>query len=147
MHSRTISELSVGDWAEQRNVISLENAHKYAEITGDNNPIHFDTEIAYQSKFERPIAHGMILAGFISGVIGSELPGFGCLYEKQSLDFKRPVFYGDEIRTKVSVIKINLERNRVTLYTECVNQKDEVVLTGEAVVLPKRGEKLCNSLT
>lgn len=83
MFGKTIFELAIGDYAEQKNVISLENAYQYAEITGDNNPIHFDTELAYQSRFERPIAHGMILAGFISGVIGSKLPGFGCIAVSQ----------------------------------------------------------------
>lgn len=147
MFGKTIFELAIGDYAEQKNVISLENAYQYAGITGDNNPIHFDTELAYQSRFERPIAHGMILAGFISGVIGSKLPGFGCIYEKQSLKFTKPVFYDDEIYTRVTVMEINQEKNRITLKTECFNQRDEIVLTGEAVVLPRRGDYKCNSST
>ena len=136
--SKTISQLTLGEYAEQRDVLSLSNAHKYAEITSDNNPIHFDTETARCSRFKRPIAHGMILAGFISGVIGSQLPGFGCLYEKQSLVFVKPVFYGDEILTRVSVQEINTATNRVLLHTECRNQNDEIVLYGEAVVLPRK---------
>ncbi len=147
MFGKTIFELAIGDYAEQNNVLSLEDAYKYAGITGDNNPIHFDTQAAYESKFARPIAHGMILAGFISGVIGSKLPGFGCIYEKQSLKFTKPVFYDDEICTRVTVMEINQEKNRITLKTECSNQNNEIVLTGEAVVLPRRGEYKCNSLT
>lgn len=139
MKGKTIFELTLGESAEQENIVTLENAHKYAEITGDNNPIHFDTEESRCSRFKKAIAHGMILGGFISGVIGSKLPGFGCIYEEQSLQFKRPVFYGDLIRTRVTVEDLNLEMNRVVLNTECINQNHELVLTGKAVVLPRKG--------
>ena len=118
----------------------MENAHSYASITGDDNPIHFDTKYARDSRFGGAIAHGMILGGFISGVIGTELPGFGCLYEKQSLKFLRPVYYGDEICTVVTVQEIFDTKNRVILKTECFNQEGVVVLTGEATVLPQRSE-------
>ena len=138
MDGFTIYELEIGDFSEQTNVLLMENAQHYATITGDNNPIHFDTEFARNSRFRRPIAHGMILAGFISGVLGTKLPGYGCLYEEQRVSFLRPVFYGDTIRTRVTVMKLNFETNRVTLLTECFNQNNETVLSGTAVMLPKK---------
>lgn len=138
MEGKRICDLSVGDSAEKENLITQENAEHYAAVTGDNNPIHFETEEAYHSRYGRPIAHGMILAGFISGVIGSYLPGFGCIYEKQTLNFARPVFYGDMILTRVTVDSIQVENGRVVLRTECFNQKQELVLYGQAVVLPKK---------
>lgn len=134
-----IAALHIGDFAEKTDQILLENAAKYAAITGDNNPLHFDTEEASRSRYGRSIAHGMILAGYISGVIGSKMPGFGCIYEKQELVFLKPVYYGDIIRTRVTVKEIHTERNRVVLCTECFNQNQELVLSGQAVVLPVRG--------
>lgn len=135
---KTIYELKIGDRAEKRDTIIYENAIKFASITGDNNPIHFETQGAYKSRFGKPIAHGMILAGFISGAIGGLMPGEGCIYESQQLSFIRPVFYDDVITTRVTVSEIDLNRNRVTLETECFNQKEELVLKGRATVLPKR---------
>jgi galactoside O-acetyltransferase len=131
-----ILDLQVGDFAERKNAVVYENAVKYAAITGDDNPIHFELGEAYQSRYGRPVAHGMIFAGFISGVIGSLLPGTGCIYESQNLSFIRPVFYNDEIITRATVIAIDIDRNRVTLKTECFNQEKKLVLDGEAVVLP-----------
>lgn len=147
MEGKTISELQVGEYAEKTDIITFENAERYADVTGDFNPIHFDTPAALQSRYQRPIAHGMILAGFISGVIGMNLPGSGCIYETQFLSFQRPVFYGDMIRTRVTVAEKNPERNRVTLRTECFNQSQELVLSGTAVVLPRRSEHPCSSST
>lgn len=138
MDGKTIGELRVGEYAEKTDIITYENANRYAAVTGDYNPIHFDTPAARQSRYQRPIAHGMILAGFISGVIGTSMPGFGCIYETQSLSFHRPVFYGDVICTRVTVAGTDPERNRVTLRTECFNQSQELVLSGTAVVLPQK---------
>lgn len=135
---KTIEELYVGDSAQQKTQVSLDNAKGYAVITGDNNPIHFETEAAHNSRFGRPIAHGMILAGFISGVIGTMLPGAGCIYETQTIQFLKPVFYDDEITTVVTVKEIYKEKNRVLLETVCLNQNGQKVLDGEAVVLPKK---------
>lgn len=138
MDGKSIAELHPGDYAEKTDIITCENADLYAAVTGDYNPIHFDTPAARQSRYKRPIAHGMILAGFISGVIGTAMPGTGCIYETQSLYFHRPVFYGDVIRTRVMVAETDPARNRVTLQTDCFNQSQELVLSGKAVVLPRK---------
>ena len=127
--------IKVGDCAEKKDNVTYEKAMQYSLITGDNNPIHFETPEAYQSRYGKPIAHGMILAGYISGVIGGVMPGGGCIYVKQTLNFKRPVFYGDTITTRVTVSSIDTVRNYVTLQTECFNQKHELVLEGEAIVI------------
>lgn len=135
---KIIYDLKVGDFAERKNSIVYEDAIQYASITGDNNPIHFETKEAYQSQYGKPIAHGMILAGFVSGVIGEFMPGAGCIYEAQAFNFIRPVFYEDEIVTRITVVSIDTKRNRVVLKTECFNQMKDCVLTGEAIVLPKK---------
>ena len=137
MSGKQIQDIRIGDFAVKTDRVVYANASLYASITGDNNPIHFETKEAYQSRFGKPIAHGMIAAGFVSGVIGMLLPGEGCIYEKQSMAFIRPVFYGDVILTRVTVMAINLGRNRITLKTDCFNQNGKLVLTGEATVLPK----------
>lgn len=131
-----ICNLRVGDSMERRYNTEYENAGKYTALTGDDNPIHFETEQAYQSRYGKPIVHGMILAGYISGVVGALMPDKGCIYESQSLTFVRPVFYGDVILVKVTVTAIDVVSNRVKLKTECFNQAHKLVLGGEAVVLP-----------
>jgi len=130
-------DLHIGDYAERTYETIYENAGQYAAITGDDNPLHFETEEAYRSHYGKPIVHGMILAGFISGVVGTLMPGIGCIYETQNLAFVRPVFYGDTILVRVTITAIDIDRNRITLKTECFNQAQKLVLDGEAVVLPE----------
>lgn len=138
MDGKTIEQITIGDFAQSIHTISEAECAAYAQITDDYNPIHFDEAFAAGTRFKGKIAHGMILAGYISGVIGVQLPGAGALYEEQRLHFLLPVRFGDIITTRVTVKELMPERNRVILKTECMNQDQKVVLTGEAIVLPKK---------
>lgn len=138
MTGRTIDELSVGDAAEVSRVVTASDIAGFVDSVGDRNPIHSDPAFAAATRFREPIAPGIWTAGLISGVLGTELPGPGTLYETQELRFLRPVRVGDTITARVEVADILRERNRVRLKTICVNQRGEEVLTGDAWVLPPR---------
>ncbi len=110
----------------------------FAGVSGDTNPVHLDEEFASQLKTGGRVAHGMLSASYISTVIGTKLPGPGCLYVGQSLKFRSPVRIGDTVRAVVTVKSINNSRNRVILDTTCY-VGDKRVITGEAEVwVPKR---------
>ena len=83
---------------------------------------------------KKKIAHGFLSASYISAVIGTKLPGPGCIYVKQSLRFLAPVFPGDKITTKVKVKSILIPKKRIFLETFC-SKSDKKVLDGEAEIL------------
>ncbi|MGZ9137416.1 MAG: MaoC family dehydratase [Candidatus Deferrimicrobiaceae bacterium] len=118
-------------------VITEEDILLFAEITGDRNPVHISKEFAAQSRFGERIAHGILAAGLISAVIGMKLPGPGCLYVSQTLSFLAPVKIGDEITARAEVMEVISEK-RLKLKTQCINQRKEVVLEGEAIIVPPR---------
>jgi 3-hydroxybutyryl-CoA dehydratase len=82
----------------------------------------------------------MLTAGFISSVLGMQLPGPGTIYMRQSLNFLAPVRFGDTITAKVEVVEVIAEKNRVRLKTTCTNQEGTVVLDGEAMVIPPKAK-------
>src|SRR5690606_23792310 len=90
-----------------------------------------------KTLFEGRIAHGMLTASFISTVLGTKLPGPGCIYVSQNLKFKAPVRIGDTVRARVTITAINQERGRVTVETVCC-VGDTVVIEGEAELLVPR---------
>ena len=137
MKSYIISQLTEGLTAEEAFFVTEEMGRKFAEISGDTNPVHLDSEYAEGTRFHGRIAHGMLIGSFISKVIGTSLPGEGSIYMKQDMKFLRPVRYGDTITVKVSVRELQKERNRVILSTDCFNQNGEQVIAGEALVMPK----------
>ena len=127
--------LRVGDEAFDEKIVTLEDVQTFANVTGDHNPVHLDEDYAKDTMFKKCIAHGMLSAGLISKVIGTQLPGYGTIYLGQTLNFKKPVYIGDTITTVVSIKKINPEKKILILDTYCKNQKDKVVLEGEATVM------------
>jgi 3-hydroxybutyryl-CoA dehydratase len=138
MRGRTISELKVGDAAEFSKTISETDVYLFAGVSGDLNPAHINEAYAQNTFFKTRIAHGMLSAGFISAVLGMQLPGPGTIYMKQELSFRAPVRIGDTITARAEVIEINTDKNRVKLKTTCVNQEGTLVLDGEAMVSPPK---------
>jgi 3-hydroxybutyryl-CoA dehydratase len=138
MNGKTIQEIQVGDSAQFAKTVSEADIYQYAGITGDLNPAHINAAYARETFFKGRIAHGMLLGGFISTVIGMHLPGPGTIYLNQTLAFKAPARIGDTITARVEVIEVLAEKNRVRLKTTCTNQNDTTVVDGEAFVsLPK----------
>ena len=135
---KTLAELAVGDAAEMTCALSPELVTSFVTLSGDRNPIHRDARFAASTPFGECIAPGMLTAALIAAVIGSELPGPGCVYLSQSLKFLRPVRLHDSITARVEVTEIIHDRSRVCLRTQCVNGSGESVLVGEAWVMPPR---------
>jgi 3-hydroxybutyryl-CoA dehydratase len=141
MIGKTIDELKVGDGAEFTKTVSESDIYLYAGVTGDFNPAHINEPYAQNTFFKTRIAHGMLLAGFISNVVGNKLPGPGAIYVKQELNFLAPVRIGDTITARVEVIEIINEKNRVKLKTTCINQDGATVLEGQALISPPKAPK------
>jgi 3-hydroxybutyryl-CoA dehydratase len=128
------AQLAPGIAVERSRTITDACIQLFAEATGDFNPIHLDEETGHRSMFGSRIAHGMLSAGFISAAIAMELPGPGSIYLSQTLRFVKPVRIGDVITTRIEVLELVPERRRVKLATSCRNQRDEVVLDGDATI-------------
>jgi len=127
-------ELSVGMSASFAKTVTESDIVLYAGLSGDFNPVHVNEEIAKETMFAGRIAHGMLSAGFISTVLGTRLPGPGCIYVSQNLKFKAPVRIGDTVRAEVEVVSTQADKKFVTLRTVC-RVKDKVVIDGEATLL------------
>ena len=130
-------KFNVGDSAEITRKIEQSDVDAFADVTGDHNPVHVDEEFASQTRFGRRIAHGMLTASLISAVLANKLPGEGSVYLGQTLQFVAPVFPGDEITARVTVKQVRDYKPIMKLETICVNQRDEVVIRGEATVLSR----------
>jgi len=128
------SDITVGQSAEVVRTISESDIQTFGDLSGDYNPIHFDEEWAKSTRFKSRIAHGILSASFISAALGMHLPGTGSIYMSQSMRFLAPVRIGDTITSRVEVIKLNDEKERITLRTTCANQDGTLVLEGEALV-------------
>lgn len=128
-------KLRVGEAAKVTRRIGEDEVRRFADLLGDRNPLHVDEDFAKTTRFGGRIAHGMLVASLISSVIGNRLPGHGTIYLSQTLRFLAPVYLGDTVTAEVQVAKIREDKHVITLETTCVNQRQETVIAGEAVVL------------
>ncbi|NPV92343.1 MAG: MaoC family dehydratase [Firmicutes bacterium] len=141
MVGKTVTQISVGDSASFSKTISESDVYSFAGVTGDMNPVHINVEYAGGTVFGKRIAHGILAIGFISNVLGTQLPGPGSIYVEQNCKFLKPVFIGDTITAIVTVIEKDEDKNRVRLRTYCVNQRKEITLDGEALMMPQKEKK------
>ena len=127
--------VKIGDKFSVSKQITDEVVRKFAELSGDFNPIHLDEEFAQTTRFNRRIAHGMISAALISAVLGTKLTERRIVYLSQTLKFVAPVFVDDTVTATATVTKIREDKPIITLETVCTNQRGETTLTGEAAVM------------
>ena len=129
-----IEDLKVGQTAEFTKEVTEDLIVSFAEVSGDNNPVHLDAEYAAGTQFKERIAHGMLSAGFISTVVGTKLPGPGAIYMSQNLQFRAPVKIGDVVTAVGTVKEVDEKRRRVTIETICT-VGETTVIKGEALVM------------
>jgi 3-hydroxybutyryl-CoA dehydratase len=133
-----IEDLEVGMMSEFIKTVSGSDIEQFADVSGDKNPLHLDEEYAAGTMFKTRIAHGMLTASYISTILGTQLPGPGCIYLSQSIRFKAPVKPGDQVTARATITELQSDRRRATLTCECL-VGDKVVLDGVAeVMVPSR---------
>ncbi|WP_301860645.1 MaoC family dehydratase [uncultured Megasphaera sp.] len=130
-------DIHVGDSASLSKTISEYDVYAFAGVTGDFNPVHINAEFAKDSMFQQRIAHGMLSAGLISAVLGTELPGINTIYMNQSLSFLAPVLYGDTLTATVECKEKDDAKHRIIFKTTVTNQHGKIVTDGEARVMKK----------
>lgn len=131
-----VQGLTVGSSASIEKSVSEADIESFAQVTGDANPLHTDASYAARTRFQQPIAHGMLGAGLISAAIGVNLaPGKAVIYLGQNLQFRAPVMPGDTITANVEVTEVDAERGRLKLNTTVSNQDGTDVIRGEANIM------------
>ncbi|MFL0806669.1 MAG: MaoC family dehydratase N-terminal domain-containing protein [Oceanobacter sp.] len=133
--NKTYDELSVGDSAERKHLITDKELQLFAVVSGDRNPLHLDEEFAAHTPFKGRIAHGMLSGALISAALAMDIPGPGTVYLGQDLSFKRPVRLGDELTITLTVKEKKERKNIVVLECLITNQDGKAVVTGDATVM------------
>jgi 3-oxoacyl-[acyl-carrier protein] reductase len=135
----------VGNVYRTRLNVDTALVQRFAEISGDENPIHMDAEEAKAYGYPRQVAHGAMIVAAISKLIGMEIPGPGAVWMNQSIEWTAPVFVGDQVEISASVAAVSEGAGILRLDLEARNQKDELTMRGNAQV--KVSEKLSGDPT
>lgn len=132
----TYDEMQIGNTAYFTKTVTEHDVGTFAGVTGDFNPAHMNQVGAENMRLPGRIAHGALSGGLISAALGTKMPGQGCLYLSQTSKFVRMVCFGDTLTVRLEVME-KMEKHRVRIKTEVFNQNDELVVTGEAIMVAK----------
>ncbi|SRR5690554_2160077 len=134
--------LDVGQKATFSKLVTEHDIMMFASMSGDRNPVHLDADYAAGTMFKERIAHGMFSGALISAAVACELPGPGTIYLGQKMEFKLPVKLQDELTVQLEILE-KLPKFRVRIGTRVVNQRGEVVVDGEALIIaPRKAESV-----
>ncbi|MEO1039313.1 MAG: MaoC family dehydratase [Pseudomonadota bacterium] len=132
-----LDELEVGQSAEIERLVDDAAVRKFAEVSGDFNPLHMDEDYARKTAFRGRIAHGALIASFISCVLGNHLPGPGAVFQGMSMRFQRPVRIGDTVIARAEVVEVDVKARQVKLLCQCTVD-GEVAMEADAEVMVRK---------
>ena len=126
-------EINVGDTFEFNKVLTVQDVDRYADLTGDHNPLHCDEEYALSTEFKNRVVHGMLAGSLFSTLVGMVCPGKKNLYLTQSLKFKSPIYPNSELTIRGKILK-KIDGLKVIVITTEILVRGETVIEGEAKV-------------
>lgn len=133
--NKTFDEISIGDTASSKSVLTKRNIDLFGMLSGDMNPTHFSDEYAAMLlERHKLVGHSMWGGALISGLLGSKLPGPGTVYKAQSFQFHNPTELGDVLTTTVTVKEKDATDRTVILDCQVKNQRGDLIVSGDACV-------------
>lgn len=129
--------LEVSDSGTLEKSITDHDVFKFADASGDYNPLHIDDAYARSSRYGRCVVHPILTAGIISAVLSSEIPGLGTIFQQLEIKFLQPVYINDRI-TATAMVEEIIDPEQVRMLVACVNQNGEDVAIGNAIVIPPK---------
>lgn len=138
LENRTFDEITIGETASLSHLLTKQELEGFAAVSGDCNPTHLDVEYAQAHGLKQPVAHGLWTASLISNLLGNVLPGAGTVYVKQEIAFHAPLFLGETVTARVTVLSKEASSSLVELDCLCTNPDGVTVLSGKATVRAPR---------
>lgn len=131
----TFEQIEIGQKKEFKVTIPESLVNDFAKLSGDYNPLHMNDEYSKSTKFHSRVVHGMLLASFLSRMVGMYLPGKHALYLSQSLEFHNPCFLNDEIIISSVVIDKSDSTKIIKIESDIRNNNNQVLLSGVGKII------------
>lgn len=130
MNYYKIEDLAIGMTEKFSRMVTSEMMQKFLDITGDENPLHVDSEFAMSKGFANRVVYGMLTASLISTLGGCYIPGKYCLIQGVDIRFAKPVFIGDVLTVSGEIIRVDIDLKYCEIKVTIRNQNNEKVLRG-----------------
>ena len=128
-------KLKVGENHKEEFIITQEMVNRFAELSGDKNPLHIDKKFAAKTRFKKPIVHGLFSVTSFGKVMGTKFPGSGSIHVAQNLSFKRPLYPDTKYYVYIELIRIVKEKHFGVFKTQIFDTNDNLVVDGTSTAL------------
>ncbi len=125
----------IGTSVTYEKTFNAQDVEIFAQISGDCNPVHLDEEFAADTRFKARVVHGMLVGSLFSTIFGTIFPGKGAIYLGQNLKFTAPIYLGEQLTARVTLVALRDDKPIGTFETICTKQDGTVALSGEATLL------------
>ena len=128
-------KLKIGDNYKEEFIITQEMVNKFAELSGDKNPLHIDKKFAAKTRFKKPIVHGLFSVTSFGKVMGTKFPGSGSIHVAQNLSFKRPLYPDTKYYVYIELIRIVKEKHFGVFKTQIYDPNNKLIVDGTGTAL------------
>jgi acyl dehydratase len=125
-------KLSVGQKASRSLTLTSEHVKKFADLSGDYNPLHFDEAFVAKTKFKKLVVQGGLTTGLLHALVAMDIPGPGTVFLSQNWKFTAPVFINDTITAEAEIMSVHETKPVTQLKIKVTRQDGGTVLEGEA---------------
>ena len=128
-------KLKIGESYKEEFIITQEMVNKFAELSGDKNPLHIDKKFASKTRFKKPIVHGLFSVTSFGKVMGTKFPGSGSIHVGQNLSFKRPLYPDRKYVVSIELIKIIKDKHFGVFKTQIFDTEGNLIVDGTGTAL------------
>lgn len=132
----SISDFQLGMSADISRTFTSDDVIKFAELSGDNNPVHLDDEYAKNTMFGARIVHGALASSLFSTLFANTLPGPGCIYLKSENKYLKPIYLDEEVTFTIKIVEINEEKKRIIFDTVALFRNEKAIIGSAEIFIP-----------
>lgn len=128
MNEYLFEDLKIGMKASFEAAVTREMMDRFADLSGDVNPLHTDGGFAREAGFDDKVVYGLLTSAFLSRLVGIYLPGKYCLLRSVECKYIKPAYMNDKLTVNGEIIEVNDTGQLAVIKADVMNSQGNKIL-------------------